>query len=145
LQSSFSSDDKKFLTIPQGKYQGKGGLKMKYKRLIVIFWVIAIIVSGAAQITAQSESDNHMKKYYEDCIAEKIAKCQSKIDMEKSRSKNLRLNAAIAAEKARFLSLNLDMLVEEMVEKNIGRKVYKIDVFLNKKFFYDNRRLTKHD
>jgi predicted phage tail protein len=130
---------------PQGDNQGKGGPKMKYKRLIVNFWVSVMILSGVAQIAAESQSDGHLKKYYEACIAEKIAKCQSKTDMEKSRSKNLRLDAAMAAEKVRFLSLNMDLLVEQMVEQNVGKKFYKIDFFLNKKFFDDNRRLLKND
>ena len=118
---------------------------MKYQRLIILFWLGVLILPGFAQIAAQPQSDGHLEKYYEACIAEKIVKCQSKTEMENSRSKNLRIDAAIAAEKARFLTLNMDVLIEEMVEQKIGQKAYKIDAFLNEKFFDDNRRLSKND
>ena len=118
---------------------------MKYQRLAILFWLSVMILPGFAQIAAQSQSDGNLKKYYEACIAEKIAKCQSKTEMEKSRLKNLRLDAAIAAEKARFLSVNMDVLIEEMTERNVGKKSYKIDAFLNEKFFDDYRRLSKNN
>lgn len=115
---------------------------MRFLRSMILFWASVMILSGTAQLSAQSQPEGQLEKYYEAFIAEKIAKCQSKIELEKSRSENLRQDAAIAAEKARFLSLNTDVLIEEMVEQDIGKKPYKIDAFLNKKFFDGNRRLS---
>ena len=118
---------------------------MRYKRLVIIFLTSVMMLSGATLVAAKPQPENQLEKYYEARIAEKIAKYQSKTELAKSRSKNLRLDAAIATEKATFLSLNKDILVKEMVEQNVGRKPYKIDVFLNQKFSDDNRRLSKKD
>jgi len=115
---------------------------MNYKRWCVIFLAGIMIPTGAIQVAAQSQSDDHLKDFYEVFIAQKIDRCQSKSELQQSRSKNLRLEAAIAAEKVRFLSINKDILVEEMLDQKIGKKKYKINVFLNKKFFDGNDGLS---
>jgi hypothetical protein len=123
--------------------EAKGGSTMNYRKWAVIFLAVTMISTGATQIAAKSQSHDDLKNFYEACIEEKIVRCQSKSEMEGSRSKNLRLDAAIAAEKARFLSLNRNMLVEEMIDRKIGQRVYKIDVFLNEKFYNsDTGRLS---
>ena len=55
--------------------------------------------------------------------------------LKTSRSENLQLAAEIAANQARFLSLNKDMLVNEMMVKGIGQKTYKIEHYLNSSFY----------
>jgi hypothetical protein len=108
---------------------------MKVKALMVIFMSSFMIMIGAIQISAESQSDEHLKKIYETCIAKKIEKCQSKTMLKTSRSENLQLTAEIAANQARFLSLNKDTLVNEMMEKDIGQKLYKIEHYLNSRFY----------
>jgi len=108
---------------------------MKVKALMVIFVSSFMIMIGATQISAQSQSDEHLKKIYETCIAKKIAKCQSKTILKTSRSENLQLTAEIAANQARFLSLNKDTLVNEMMEEGIGQKPYQIEHYLNSRFY----------
>jgi hypothetical protein len=94
-----------------------------------------MIMLGTNQICAESQSNENQKEIYEICIAKKIAKCQSKTILKTSRSENLQLTAEIAANQARFLSLNKDALVNEMMEKNIGQKPYKIEHYLNNRFY----------
>ena len=108
---------------------------MTAKSLIVIFLSCFMIMIGATQIYAESQSDEHLIKIYETCIVKKIAKCQSKTILETSRSENLQLAAEIAADQVRFLSLNKDILVNEMMEKDIGQKPYKIEYYLNSRFY----------
>ena len=108
---------------------------MKVKALMVIFLSSFIIITDATQISAQSQSDEHLKKFYETCIAKKIAKCQSKTILKTSRSENLQVTAETAAEQAHFLTLNKATLVNEMMEKNIGQKQYKIELYLNSRFY----------
>ena len=99
---------------------------MKVKALMVIFVSSLMIMLGVGQISAESQSDEHVKK---------IAKCQSKTILKTSRSENLQLTAEIAADQVRFLSLNKDTLVNEMMEKGIGPKPYKIEHYLNSRFY----------
>jgi len=53
------------------------------------------------------------------------------------------LNAQLVAEKeekkVRFLTLNKDKLVDEMIKQDVGQKPYKIERYLNKRFaeYYD--------
>jgi len=94
-----------------------------------------MIIIGSTQISAHSQSNEKLQKFYETCIAKKIAKCQSKTILKLSRSENLQLIAEIAVNQARFLSLNKDTLVNEMMEKNIGQKPYKIEYYLNSRFY----------
>jgi len=108
---------------------------MRTKALMVIFVSIFMIMIGPFQISAESQSDEHLKKIYETCIAKKITRCQSKTMLKTSRSENLQLTAEIAANQARFLSLNKDMLVNEMIEKGIGQKPYQIEHYLNSSFY----------
>ena len=108
---------------------------MKVKALIIIVVTSFMIMIGAIQISAESQSDEHQKKIYETCIVKKIAKCQSKTILKTSRSENLQLTAEIAANQARFLTLNKDTLVNEMMEKSIGQKPHKIEHYLNSRFY----------
>ena len=108
---------------------------MKVKALMVIFVSSLMIMLGVGQISAESQSDEHLIKIYETCIVKKIAKCQSKTILKTSRSENLQLTAEIAADQVRFLSLNKDTLVNEMMEKGIGQKPYKIEHYLNSRFY----------
>jgi len=108
---------------------------MKVKALMVIFVSSFMIITGAIQVSAQSQSDEYLRGFYETCIAEKIAKCQSKSIFKNSKSKNLQLTAETAAEQARFLTLNKDKLANEMMEQNIGQKPYKIEHYLNSRFY----------
>ena len=101
---------------------------MKVKALMVVLVSSFMIIIGATQISAHSQSKEELKKFYETRIVNKIDKCQLKTMLKTSRSENLQLTAQKAANQARFLSLNKDMLVNEMIEKVIGQKTYKIEL-----------------
>ena len=107
---------------------------MKTEVLIIIFMVSVMIIAGVVIVSAQLQPDEQLKKFYEDYIAEKIAKCKSKTILKTSKSENLRLTAKKASKKARFLMLNRDQLVNGMIQQDIGQKPYKIEHFLNSHF-----------
>jgi hypothetical protein len=46
----------------------------------------------------------------------------------------LREDGAIYKQKAVFLTNHQNVLVNEMIRKEIGKKPYKVDYYLNKKF-----------
>lgn len=108
---------------------------MKAKELIIVALAGVMILTGAVQIFAQSQLDEQLNKFYKDYISEKIAKVQAKISLKTSRSANLRLAAAKAEKQAEFLTVNKDILADEMVKQDIGQKPYKVEKYLNERFF----------
>ena len=42
--------------------------------------------------------------------------------------------ASLALQKAAFLSENKDRLINEMIAENIGKKHYKVQLYINKRF-----------
>jgi len=113
----------------------KGDSKMKNIKWIVTALIGVLITTSAVNIAAQSQPVEQQKKFYETCLSEKIVKHQAKTILKNSKSKNLRLTAETATQKATFLTLNRNMLVEEMIEQDIDLKGYQIDFYLNKRFY----------
>jgi hypothetical protein len=107
---------------------------MKAKELFIIGLASVMIFAGAIQIAAESQSDEQLNAFYENYISEKIAKNQSKTSLKTSRSENLRLAAEKAEKQVMFLTLNKDILVDEMTEQDIGQKPYKIEKYLKERF-----------
>jgi hypothetical protein len=52
-----------------------------------------------------------------------------------SRSENLRSCSRLAILKAIFLSGNREQLIREMVANDVAMKAYKVDYYLNKRFY----------
>ena len=88
-----------------------------------------------APLKAQSESKEDLAKYYESCIVKKIYNCQGKTVLKTSRSVNLQRKANLATKQVTFLTTNKNMLIDEMVEEGISPKRYKVEYYLNKRFF----------
>jgi len=112
---------------------------MKNTEWIITALIGVLVTISSVKIAAQSQPDDPQKKFYETCLSEKIAKYQSKTVLKNSKSKNLRLTAETATQKARFLTLNKNMLVEEMIEQDIDTKRYLINFYLNKRFYELNK------
>ena len=108
---------------------------MKRHILSVIF--VTILASFLGPLSAICEDGQNIQiiKYYENFINEKISKCHSKAQLKESKSVHLQSCAAVNIKKANFLSKNKEMLIKEMLKKDIGAKQYKIEYFLNKKFY----------
>lgn len=112
---------------------------MKYTQWIVVSLIGFFIITGSGQISAQTQQVGSKKKLYESYLSEKIANYHSKTNMKNSRSKNLQVDAETAEQKATFLTLNRNILVEEMIERDVDPKHYQIDFYLNKRF-YESRK-----
>lgn len=85
-------------------------------------------------MTAEAGEARQLRNLYSNYIIDSISKSHSKSGLVKSKSENLKATGVLARQKAIFLTLNHDMLVDEMVEKEIGTKPYQVDYFLNQKF-----------
>lgn len=112
---------------------------MKAKEWIIIGLAGLLVFAGANLISAESPADDQLTNFFESYISEKIAKSQSKTDLQTSRSENLRMVGVRAEKEAAFLAYNKATLVDEMIKLDIGQKPYKIEYYLNKRFseFYD--------
>jgi hypothetical protein len=111
------------------------GVKMQTKILIVFLLIGVITFIGVFPSTCISADKKELAKFYEGCISSEISKCKAKKALCKSRSAKLRCCAERKTKKAAFLQNNKDMLIKEMIKNDIGVKQYKIEYFLNKKFY----------
>lgn len=107
---------------------------MKIDRICIISFLSVMLVLGSTPLTAQSESDDQLLKFYESCIQKKISNCNAKTVLKTSRSTNLQKKADLSIRQVTFYTKNKNMLINEMVDQGIGYKPYKVDYYLNKRF-----------
>ncbi len=112
---------------------------MKGKLLIITAMVTFVTLIGALPVTGQAGENEKLKKYYNDYILKCISKNQSKISLQTSQSENLQSCGALSKQKFIFLTNNQNILVDEMIKNKIGTKSYKIDYYLNKRFYETKR------
>ena len=114
---------------------------MKRQILPVMFvTILAFFSVNSSAICEEINKNTQLKQYYENFINEKISKCHSKAQLKDSKSTHLQNCAAKEIKKATFLSGNKEGLIQELLKGEIGVKPYKIEYFLNKKFYENNRR-----
>jgi len=114
---------------------------MKAQLLSVI--LIATMAALMSTISALDETPalEQTSKFYEDCINKYISRCHTKAALFKNiKFKNIQKIVSLAMQKAAFLSENKDRLINEMIAENIGKKHYKIQLYLNKRFNESNLR-----
>lgn len=106
--------------------------------------VVVIALSGAYSMRAEAGEAGQLRNIYSGCIAEAISRCHSKSALVGSKSENLRTSGQLARQKAIFLTANHDLLVEEMIENEVGTRQYQIDYYLNKRFHENNSLVSKN-
>ena len=114
---------------------------MKIKILSVIFMMIFAAFLGNLSAISEDGQNTRIIKHYENMINETISKCHSKTQLKESKSVHLQSCAAVKLKKANFLSKNKEMLIKEMVKRDMGVKQYKIEYFLNRQFYGNNGKL----
>lgn len=107
---------------------------MNTNKWIVFMCGFVMIFGSAIVLHAGSEQEEPLEKYYGNYISNEIEKSKSKLTLKTSRSDNLRIVAAKADREATFLTLNKEILIHEMIERDIGKKPYKIEYYLNQRF-----------
>ena len=116
---------------------------MKSQILLILAVTIFAIFLGASTAISDENNSDQLTKFYENFIIEKIAQCNSKAKLIKSSSSNIQNWAEIESNKAAFFGEKKDMLIKELIKNDIGRKPYKIEYFLNKKFYEMELELAK--
>jgi hypothetical protein len=105
-------------------------------KTLIIFVVCCIVfVFGAFSVSGDTDVGRDSTAFYANCIDKKITCCDGKGEMWDSRSKNLRSCSRLAILKAIFLSANREQLIREMAANGVALKTYKVDYYLNKRFY----------
>ena len=112
---------------------------MKTKICCIGSLVLVAAVFGAALAADQSVSNDQLVKYYESCITKKIYNCNARAVLKTSRSFNLRRKAELSTKQVIFFTTNKNKLINEMVDQEIGQKHYKVEYYLNKRFYEMNK------
>lgn len=107
---------------------------MRAKAFVIAMMITLLIIIGALPATVQGGEKEQLRTYYKNYIVKCISKNQSKSNLQSSKSANLRSCGALSKQKAIFLTNNQNTLVNEMIKNQVGKKPYKIDHYLNKRF-----------
>ena len=111
---------------------------------IIFFLVISLLVLlWASQAMSQQMSNTKLAEFYGAFIDECIMRCESKGSMRNSKLGNLRQEAAKHCLKADFLRRHKAQLIEELIDRDIGTKHYKISHYLNNRFFNELKLAMK--
>jgi hypothetical protein len=105
------------------------------KTLIILIVCCIVFVFGAFPVSGDTDVGKDPAAFYANCIDKKITCCDCKGEMWDSRSKNLRSCSRLAILKAIFLSANREQLIREMAANDVAMKAYKVDYYLNKRFY----------
>jgi len=119
----------------KSRNRGKEGFQMKVAKYITYVTIAIIFMLWAVPVMSQQPSNDKLKAFYEASIDERISKCESKTAMLNSKFGNVRSAAENALLKAEFLNNYKEILVQDMISSNVGIKPYKIDYYLNQRFF----------
>ncbi|UCE55813.1 MAG: hypothetical protein JSV31_10275 [Desulfobacterales bacterium] len=105
-------------------------------RSITIFSVIAFLsLFWSTSAVSQQSGTEDLKFLYSAAIDKVILHCKNKTDLRHSRSEHLRRSAALSCMKAAYLKGYKDELIQEMIKADIGTSSYKIQYYLNQRFF----------
>ena len=106
--------------------------KSKIHSLLMIILLAALLSSFAlSQVSLATNLDSFYGAYIDKCIL----KCDSKASMRDSKLKHIQQVSARYCLKAAFLLRHKAQLIEELIANDIGTKPYKIDYYLNSRFF----------
>jgi hypothetical protein len=97
--------------------------------------IIAILLAFCCVAFSKTEDEGGNRKTYEQCLNQIISSCYGKAHLADSKSANLRCYCERAAMKAKFIILFKEQLIEEMSQIELAPKPYKINLFVNSRFF----------
>ena len=99
--------------------------------LMIILLTVLLSSFASSQVSAATNLNSFYGAYIDKCIL----KCDSKASMRDSNLKHIQQASARYCLKAAFLLRHKVKLIEELIANNIGTKPYKIDYYLNSRFF----------
>jgi hypothetical protein len=100
---------------------------------IVLLTVLPLCVYG------QMKNMDNKDEIYEKTINQIISCCNSKSRLANSEHDKIRMTGELALRKAEFCVIYKRLLIEEMIQMDLPPKVYKINYFINSKFYETER------
>jgi hypothetical protein len=108
---------------------------MKAKAMIMSVIMVAVSLWFGFNAIGGEVNDTEMTKVYAHLVDRHIAKCDAKMEMKTSGLKNIRRAAAIATLKGTFTKNYREELIASMIEEGIEPKGYKVELYLNERFY----------
>lgn len=104
------------------------------KKSIVLTVTVAAVLLHVTLVLAQTGHED----FYNTCIDKRIAECNVKASLDKTRSLNLLRLVALNQGEAAFYRDNRDQLVKEMTAARVETKAHAVDHFLINAFFAEH-------
>lgn len=98
---------------------------------VILTFLFVTVLSSVCLSSSELETIN----IYKNSIEKQIAKCNAKIRFIDSDSNNLRQYGLRELRKAEFFNNAKEMLIIKMIENQIDAKEYKIQYFINSRFY----------
>lgn len=98
--------------------------------IVTTLFTLIVLASAATAMADQSQQE----RFYNTCIDNQIAQCESISHFSASHSTALCDYADLNRSRARFLENNREELVQRMIEEDIAMKGHRVEYFLNKAF-----------
>jgi hypothetical protein len=107
------------------------------KKYYAAVWMIVVALALVTPLAAAAEEKEltAMEKYYGSLVDEAIIHCEAKNKMRASWSGSVRRTAAVAYLKGAYLKEYKNDLVHDMIEEEVGEKPFKVNYYLNKRFY----------
>ncbi len=106
---------------------------------ILLLTILPVCVHGQIK----NMDNNH--EIYEKTINQIISCCNSKSRLADSEHDKIRMAGELAFRKAKFCMMYKQQLIEEMVRMSLPPKTYKINYFVNSKFYELERNSVSSD
>ena len=107
---------------------------MRFITSFTIFSFILVTMIFAMPAIGDDTKTLEIRAKLETLIDRYIVSCGAKSELLNSRSNTIRKSAIRSCRIANFCLTSREVLIKEMMEKNIEPKHYKVNLFLNEKF-----------
>jgi hypothetical protein len=116
---------------------------MGVPKIIIFLMITFLMLLWTSPTVSQMTATTKLYTFYGAFIDKCILKCESKGSMRNSKLKHIQQAAAKHCLKAGFLKRHKAQLIEELIANNIGTKHYKINYYLNNRFFNELKLAMK--
>ncbi len=118
---------------------------MRLKTVLKMVVLFAVTFNWILPAICQIENGADLRSSYERMFEDFVKKTESKARLSNSKSKNLRQTAHISSLKVNYLINQKNILINEMIQRNMPLKSYRIQHFLNDHFFSNYASKPKLD
>jgi hypothetical protein len=97
--------------------------------------VLTLVFFSGHSAFADSSKGTNSVTFYTDCLNGVISKCELKEFLKVSSSEHLRHSVQLSMQKADYYREKSAELLEQMIRSDLEQKPYKVEYFLNSRFF----------